>query len=144
VCVSLYPGAVGISRRLEGMGQRDEAALAALGEAVAFQTRIGRAAIEARARELTQALVAGLTNLDGVTLWTHADPSRSGAVVAFRPGNLDPRRLVSALYERDRIACAARAGEDRPGVRFSPHLYNTMDEVERALAAVRRYLASGV
>jgi isopenicillin-N epimerase len=138
--VSLYPGAVGISRTLEGMGQRDEAALAALAEAVRFQTAIGRGAIERRARDLTAALVRGLAAMDGVELWTDPDPERSGAVVALRPGGLDPRTLARALYERHRIACAVRAGDDRPGIRFSPHLYNTMAEMERTVAAVGQYL----
>lgn len=142
--VGLYPGAVGISRRLEGMGQRDEAALASLGEAVSFQTAIGRPVIERRGRELARALAEGARKLEGVTLWTSADPGRSAAVVALRPGTLDPRRLAAALYEKDRVACAVRGGEDRPGIRFSPHLYNTLAEVDRVLGALRKYLATGV
>ncbi|MGQ0704418.1 MAG: aminotransferase class V-fold PLP-dependent enzyme [Gemmatimonadales bacterium] len=142
--VSLYPGAVGISRKLEGMGQRDEAALAALGEAVTFQTGIGRSAIEHRSRELARRLREGLRSFTDVTVWTHADPARSAGIVAFQAGSLDPRRLSTALYEKHRIAVAARGGTDRPGLRLSPHLYNTMDEVERVLSAVRAYLKSGV
>jgi selenocysteine lyase/cysteine desulfurase len=142
--VSLYPGAVGISRKLEGMGQRDEAALAALGEAVKFQLAIGPTAIERRARQLAAVLLEGLGRHQGVTLWSHPDPARSGPVVTFRPGALNPSRLAETLYHRERIACAVRAGDDRPGIRFSPHLYNTLSEVERVVATVRRYLASGL
>jgi isopenicillin-N epimerase len=142
--IGLYPGAVGVSQRLEGMGQRDEAALATLGEAVVFQNGIGRAAIERRSLELAQALKEGVRKLDGVTLHTPTAAERSAAVVALRAGSLDPRKLASALYEKDRIACAVRSGEDRPGIRFSPHYYNTMAEVDRVVAALRKYLASGV
>ena len=142
--VSLYAGRVGASRTLEAMGQRDEPALAALGDAVRFQTGIGRAAIEARARELAQALIAGLRRLDGVTLWTHPDPERSAAVVSFRPAGLDVPRLATALYEEDGVVCAGRGGDDRPGIRLSPHLYNSLDEVDRAVAAIGRLLKSGV
>jgi len=142
--VSLYAGRVGASRALEAMGQRDEPALAALGDAVRFQTGIGREGIEARARALAQALMAGLRGLDGVTLWTHPDPERSAAVVSFRPAGLDVSRLAAALHERDGIVCATRGGDDRPGIRLSPHLYTSMAEVDRAVAAVGRYLASGV
>ncbi len=142
--IGLYPGAVGISQRFEGMGQRDEAALATFGEAVRFQTAIGRAAIERRSLELTAALREGVRKLDGVTVYTSAAPERSAAVVALRAGSLDPRRLSSALYEKDRIACAVRGGDDRPGIRFSPHIYNTMAEVDRLVATLRRYLATGV
>jgi selenocysteine lyase/cysteine desulfurase len=142
--VSVYPGAVGLSKTFETFGQRDEAAMIGLGEALRFQSAIGRAAIEARARELGQALIAGLRAIDGVRVWTSPDPTRSAAVVSFQPGSLDVARLSAALYERDRVAGAPRPGPDRPGLRFSPHFYNLHAEVDRAVAAVRRYMRTGV
>jgi selenocysteine lyase/cysteine desulfurase len=140
---SAYPGGVGISRTFESFGQRDEPSIIAFGEALKFQTKIGHRAIEARARELTQALIAGLKKIDGVKLWTSTDPSRSVAVVSFQPGNLDLRKLTAALYEKDKIACATRGGQDRGGLRFSPHLYNTHAEIDRVVAAVKRYMTGG-
>ena len=141
---SAYPGAVGISKTFESFGQRDEPAIQAFGEALQFQRKIGRALIEDRGRELAQALMAGLRKLPGVKLWTHADPARSAAVVSVQPGDLDPRKLTLALYEKDRIVCATRADADRGGVRFSPHFYNSHAEVERTVAALKRYLATGL
>lgn len=142
--ISAYPGAVGISRLLEAMGQRDEPAIIGFGEAMKFQDRIGRRVIETRSRQLAQSLVDGLRRIDGVQLWTHADPSLSGSIVTFRPGNLDVRKLAAALYHNDRIGCATRTGRDRPGIRLSPHFYNTMAEVERAVAAIAKYMRQGV
>jgi selenocysteine lyase/cysteine desulfurase len=52
--------------------------------------------------------------------------------------------MTHGLYERDHIACATRAGSDRPGLRFSPHFYNSHAEVEKTLAALRRAMAKGV
>jgi len=141
---SAYPGAVGISKSFESFGQRDEPAIQAFGEALQFQTKVGRAAIEARGRELAQALMAGLRNLPEVKVWTHADPARSLTIVSLLPGTLDPLKLTLALYEKDRIICATRAGADRGGVRFSPHFYNSHAEVERVVAALKRYLATGL
>ncbi|MEX1127840.1 MAG: hypothetical protein WEB50_04660, partial [Vicinamibacterales bacterium] len=97
-----------------------------------------------RARHLAAMLIEGLRRIDGVTVWTHADPARSAAVVSFRPGNLDVRKLHQALYEQDRIVCATRGGADRGGLRFSPHFYNLESDIERTLAAVRRYVAKGL
>jgi selenocysteine lyase/cysteine desulfurase len=142
--ISAYPGAVGIARTLEAMGQRDEPAIIGFGEAIKFQTKIGRKVIEARSRGLAQGLIAGLKKIDGVQIWTHPDPSRSGAVVTFRPGTLDESKLSAALYKNDRIGCATRSGTDRPGIRFAPHLYNTMSEVDRAVAAIAKYMRHGV
>jgi 23S rRNA (uracil1939-C5)-methyltransferase len=53
--VSAYPGAVGLSKTFESFGQRDEPSLIAFGEALRFQMRLGRPAIQARARELAEA-----------------------------------------------------------------------------------------
>jgi isopenicillin-N epimerase len=142
--ISAYPGAVGIARTMEAMGQRDEPAIIGFGEALTFQSKIGRTAIEARSRSLGQALIAGLRRIDGVKLWTHPDPSRSGAVVSFQPGSLDVTKLSAALYRNERIGCATRGGADRPGIRFSPHIYNTMAEVDRSVGAIAKYMRQGV
>jgi selenocysteine lyase/cysteine desulfurase len=141
---SAYPGRVGVSRTFEGFGQRDEPAMIAFGEALKLQTTIGRAHIEKRSRELTQALIAGLKHVDGVKIWTSTEPSRAAAVLSFQPGNLDARKLSTALYQKDRIGCATRGGQDRPGLRLSPHFYNTHADVDRVVAAVKKYMATGV
>lgn len=142
--VGLYPGAVGISRTMEGYGQRDEAALATFGAAVKFQDDIGRAVIEKRVRQLADRLVSELRRTDGISLWTNPDPTRSAAIIVFKPGALDPRKLVAALYEKDRIVVASSGGTTRPGIRMSPHFYNTMDEMDRTIAAIRKYMAAGL
>ena len=141
---SAYPGGVGISKTFEGFGQRDEPAMIAFGEALTLQTKIGRAHIEKRSRELTTALIDGLKKIDGVKIWTSPDPSRRAAVLSFLPGNLDIRKLSAALYKNDHIGCATRGGQDRGGLRVSPHFYNTHAEVDRAVAAIKKYVASGV
>jgi isopenicillin-N epimerase len=141
---SAYPGRVGVSRTFEGFGQRDEPAMIAFGEALKLQTTIGRAQIEKRSRELTTALIDGLHKINGVKIWTSADASRRAAVLSFQPGNLDVRKLSLALYQKDRIGCATRGGQDRAGLRFSPHFYNTHADVEKTVAAVKKYMAAGV
>ena len=88
--------------------------------------------------------MTGLRKINGVEMWTHPDPERSGAVVTFRPGSLDIPKLSAALYKNDRIGCATRTGTDRPGIRFSPHIYNTMAEMDRAVAAIAKYMKQGV
>ncbi|MDP1569909.1 MAG: aminotransferase class V-fold PLP-dependent enzyme [Vicinamibacterales bacterium] len=141
---SAYPGATGFSRSFEGFGQRDEATMIAFREALAFQTTIGRAAIEQRARALAAQLLSGLAGLPGVRVWTTPTPALHAAVVSFVPGTLDAGRLATALYERDRIAITTRGGQDRPGLRVSPHFYNSPAEIDRLLAALGRYLKTGV
>jgi selenocysteine lyase/cysteine desulfurase len=141
---SAYPGAVGFSRTFEGFGQRDEATMIAFREALAFQTTVGRAAIEQRARMLATQLMDGLSRLPGVKVWTSPDAARRAAVVSFLPGSLDAGRLATVLYERDRVAITTRGGKDRPGIRVSPHFYNSPAEVDRLLTGLSRALSSGV
>jgi selenocysteine lyase/cysteine desulfurase len=140
--ISLYAGAVGASTTFEGMGQRDDAAVIAFGEALKLQTTIGRAAVERRSRELAQALIEGLKKIPNVKVWTHSDPARSAAIVSFQPGSLNGNTLATALYEKDRIAVMARGGADRGGLRVSPHFYNLHEEVDRMVATVGTYLRS--
>jgi isopenicillin-N epimerase len=141
---SAYPGAVGISRKVESLGQRDEATIIAFAEALAFQTTVGRKNIEQRSRALAQQLMAGLIRLDGVKLWTNPAVDRSAAVVSFQPGSLDARKLAQSLYEKDRIGVTTRGGDDRPGLRVSPHFFNSPEEVDRLLGALSGYLRTSV
>ena len=116
----------------------------AFAEALAFQTTIGRQAIEERSKALTQQLLAGLRKLDGFKSFTSHEPDRTGAVVTFAPGSLDARKLVAALYENDKIAVTTGGGQGRNGVRVSPHFYNTPAEIDRLLGALARYARSSV
>ena len=144
---SLYsagPGATGISKTFECFGQRDDGAIAAFGAAIDFQVKVGRKNIENRARQIGQAFVQELCKIKDVKLWTHTDPLRSGPVVTFQPGQLDAEKLAQALFEKEGVIGAVRDGSDRPGIRFSPHFYNSHREVERITAAIRRYMASGL
>ncbi|MEY4636858.1 MAG: Isopenicillin epimerase, partial [Acidobacteriota bacterium] len=103
---SAYSGAVGISRTFEGFGQRDEATMIAFREALEFQTKVGRAAIEQRSRSLANQLIAGLSKLPEVKVWTSPNPALNAAVVSFQAGSLNPQRLGQALYEKDKIGTA--------------------------------------
>jgi selenocysteine lyase/cysteine desulfurase len=141
---SAYSGAVGISRTFEGFGQRDEATMIAFREALEFQTKVGRAAIEQRSRSLANQLIAGLSKLPEVKVWTSPNPALNAAVVSFQAGSLNPQRLGQALYEKDKIGTAGRGAGDRGGLRASPHFYNTPEEVDRLVSAVGRYLKTGV
>lgn len=143
--IGVYGGAVGISRTFEAEGQRDDASIAAVAEALKFQDGIGRDVIERRSRSLAQHLMMELRKLDGVQLWTDPAPDRSAAIVIFKPGNLDPARLNNALSTKEKIFVTSRgANQAHPGLRAAPHFYNTMDDVNRFVDAIRRYLRTGV
>ena len=142
--VGLYSGRVGASRTLEAHGQRDDASIAAVKEGLEFQGSIGRDVIERRARQLAQTLKDKLSALDGVRLWTDASEERSAAIVIFQPGDLNVRQLGTALRDDHRFVITTRGGQQNPGFRISPHFFNTMDEIDMLVEAIRSYLAAGV
>jgi selenocysteine lyase/cysteine desulfurase len=116
----------------------------AMNEALAFQTKIGRAAIEQRSRALTTQLMDGLAKIPGITNWTSPVAERRVAVVSFVPGTLNPGKLADALYTKDKVGITTRGGQDRGGIRVSPHFYNLPGEVDRLLAGIAKYMKSGV
>ena len=123
------------ARKFESMGQRDDAALAAIGTTVDFHERVGAARIEARVTELATRLKDGLRDA-GYALVTPAAPALSaGVCIAAVEGNRGA--LVNALYEEHGIAGAATGG-----VRLCPHLYNTVEHIDRAVRGARALRAA--
>jgi selenocysteine lyase/cysteine desulfurase len=47
------------------------------------------------------------------------------------------KQAYDTLWERHRISIAMTASGDSEGLRLSPHIYNSMDEIDSAVAAVR-------
>ncbi|HET8547330.1 MAG TPA: aminotransferase class V-fold PLP-dependent enzyme [Bryobacteraceae bacterium] len=119
------------ARKFESLGQRDDARLAALRTAADFRDAIGGAKIEARVLELASVLKERIAALD-LPLATPRVPALSGGVCVIRAKPDVGRQAYEALYSRFGIACAATGG-----LRLCPHIYNTMDHIERAAAAVR-------
>jgi isopenicillin-N epimerase len=127
------------ARKFEVMGQRDDACLAAVGTAVDFHRAIGYENIEARTMELAAALKAGLWKINKLKPVTPADPKLSGGVVITTLSDADSakmRTLISGLYDKYGIAAVATGG-----LRLSPHVYNSMDDIELAVRGVRELLA---
>ena len=123
------------ARKFESMGQRDDAALAAIGTTVDFHERVGTARIEARVTELATRLKEGLRDA-GYALVTPAAPALSaGVCIAAVEGNRGA--LVNALYEEHGIAGAATGG-----LRLCPHLFNTVEHIDRAVRGARALRAT--
>jgi cysteine desulfurase/selenocysteine lyase len=95
---------------------------------------------------LTSRALAGLSAIDGITIYGPRDPARRTSLVAFNLAGRDPVSVAEALNEagvesRAGCHCATLAhhalGLTPPAsCRLSFYLYNTPDEVDRAVAAV--------
>jgi selenocysteine lyase/cysteine desulfurase len=58
-------------------------------------------------------------------------------VVRFEVQNMPVKRAYDTLWERHKLAIAMTPSGDYEGLRFSPHVYNTLEDIDRAVAAVR-------
>ena len=125
------------ARKFEVFGQRDDPRVAALEAAVDFLNLIGVPAVEARVRALATHAKTQLMNLGNVELKTNIEPALSGGVVKFRLRNVPTRRAYDTLWERHRISIAMTNSGESEGLRFSPHIYNSFEQIDSAVAAVR-------
>ncbi len=132
-----WQGAIesGGARKFDNLGQRDDAAVAAVATAVEFHEAIGPALIEARIRALSAALKEAVRErIPSVEFHTSDVPERSAGVVVVKIPVDDQRQLFNWLYEEHRIAGGPR-GEPYGGVRLCPHIYNTMEQIDRVASA---------
>jgi selenocysteine lyase/cysteine desulfurase len=126
-------------KKFETLGQRDDGGVSAVATGVDFHRIIGYDNVEARTTALAVALKEGLAGIDKVKLVTPMDPRLSGGVVVSQISGLDRAKmgaLVKDLYEKYGIAGAATGG-----LRLSPHIYNSMADMQLAVRAVRELLA---
>lgn len=115
-----------------------------MAEAARYAARIGIVHIERRIRRLASRLRASLAEVPGVRVLDRG-PELCGIVSIAVDGH-DPRALMLALRER-RINANAQARQsavldyDAKGVgaslRLSPHCYNTDEEIDAAVDALR-------
>ncbi|MBK5290445.1 MAG: aminotransferase class V-fold PLP-dependent enzyme [Acidobacteriia bacterium] len=129
------------ARKLEVYGQRDNPRLVAVEAAIDFLNMIGMNHVEARMRALTTYAKQQLREMPAVNLKTNLEPELSGGVIKFDLPKLAPRAAYDTLWKRHRVAIAVTDTGDAKGLRFSPHVYNTMEEMQRAVAAVRELQA---
>ena len=105
--------------------------------AVDFYNMLGPDRVEARTRELVTRLKKDLAGIPNLRLKTNLEPELSAAVVKFQLTNRDTKESYDKLWSRNRMALAMTPSGDAEGVRISPHVYNSMADVERIVAAVR-------
>ena len=117
----------------------------AFGEALGYLARIGMDAIRAHEQELTAYAIARLREIDGLTLYGPPPGPERGGVVSFNLEGLHPHDVGTVL---DAEGVAIRAGHHcakplmrRLGVvatcRASFYLYNTREEIDRLVEAIR-------
>lgn len=121
--------------------------LAGLAVAVEFVSRTGLAAIRAHEVKLMEALLQGLRDLPGVTIYGPPQATERAALVSLNIGDLDPAQVGLRLEREYGIItrcgfhCAPWAHEslgtlDRGAVRLSVSIFTTESDIEQAIRAL--------
>jgi selenocysteine lyase/cysteine desulfurase len=107
----------------------------AMSAAFRMHRTLGRARIAARVTELNAQIKEGLAAIASVKLHTPRDASLSAGICCFEVAGQTPQQVVQALLTRKIIASTSPYAV--PYARLSAGIFNTPQDVERALAAVR-------
>jgi len=129
-------------------GTANTVGLAGLGAGVRFVLEQGVENIRRHEEKLTAQLIEGLQAVPGVTLYGGCDAARQAATVSFNVAGLEPSEVGLQLDEEYGILCRVGLHCAPPAhktigtfptgtVRFGLSYFNTEEEVEAALRAVR-------
>jgi cysteine desulfurase / selenocysteine lyase len=134
-------------------GNHNLIGLAGLVAACEFLERKSIAAIHAHHTELTERLIHGFSEIDGITIHGPAANANRTSVVSITAEGYDPQELAAVLEASHHIQCraglhcaprmhAALGTADTGGtVRFSPGFATTLDEIDLVVTALREVAA---
>jgi selenocysteine lyase/cysteine desulfurase len=108
----------------------------AMAEAMDFHEAIGKANVEARVRQLSTKLRAGLKGIPGVKLWTSDDPQFAAGLTLFSIYDIPMENVVKGIYDVNRVWIRTMTTGNLNGVRAATHIYNRPEEVDMLLEAV--------
>jgi isopenicillin-N epimerase len=139
---SLHPSIVGVgwegarssgAQKFETLGQQAVARFGAMLEAIKFHETLLMLRISTRARMLADAVrdmvKKRIPNARFITPEKH---QQSWGVIIFHIPGVDMTKVLETLYRKYNVGCAVM-GEN---IRFSPHFYNTLEDIDRAVYAV--------
>lgn len=107
-----------------------------LGASMDFLLRIGLTNVWRRVHALGAALSDGLRKMD-VEVLSPQHPDEHSAIITFRLNNVDRPTLQSFLAEKYKLRTRGIYEGGLEGIRISPHLYNSFDDVDKVLEAVQ-------
>lgn len=138
--------------RLES-GTLNTIGLAGLMAGVEFLENLGLDHVRAHEQELLHQLISGLGEIDRVTLYGPLGSARHGGALSFNVNDVDPSMLGFRLDREYGICCrvglhCAPAAHGTIGtlpegtIRLSPGYFNTAEDIEQTLIAIRAIIAT--
>jgi len=120
--------------RLGQRGTGNPALLVGLEAALDFHFQIGAERVYRRIKELGDRLRRGLSELGNVELVTPLG-SMSAGLTTFKIRGVEDKVVQKELWLRGRIQ--PRALKEGKGVRYSTHIYNSENEVDRSIEIIK-------
>jgi selenocysteine lyase/cysteine desulfurase len=125
------------ARRYEG-GSLNMPSLHGLHASLSMLLEFGPEAIENHILAITEILRNGLSDIQGLRVVTaYPQAERAGIVTIHLPEGVDSKEVFHRISRRN-VFIALREGQ----LRYSPHFYNTPDEMRAAVEVTRESLAS--
>jgi len=138
-------------RKFEQVGTQPAANKAAIGEALAFHQAIGADRKAARLRYLTLRWANQVKDLPRVKIYTSLEKGQSWGLAYVGIDGIEARRLNEFFWNKYRIIGQAMTKAPYPGqqfeyqgVRITPNVYTTLEELDTFADAIRDAVRNGV
>ena len=134
-------------RKFEEIGTHPTYVKAAIGEALTFHQNLGDERKEARLRYLRDAWAKRLLSAsDRFVLHTSLKPQFSCGLATVKVEGIEPRPLQAWLWEKHRILVTPIEVESKQfaGIRVTPNVYSTMEEIGRFCDAMEQAAKNGI
>ena len=132
-------------RKYEEIGTHPQANFNAVSAALAFNRGIGMERKIARLRYLRDRWAKRLlASSDRVKVLTPLDNDRAGAICLFSVDGIDPGKLGGWLLSNHRIVTTPIGHPEFSGIRITPSVYTSVDEVDTFADAVLKAIAKGI
>jgi len=123
--------------KFEHLGTRSFPAEMAIGHAIDFHRGIGGQRKAARLRYLSDYWVSQVKDLPKIRFNTSFREGSYGAIVNFAIDGMSAVEIQKELFRDYRIYTIAIDHEEVKGVRVSPHIYTTLNDLDTLITAIR-------
>jgi len=131
-------------RKFEEIGTHPAAPYLAIAEALTFHQGIGGKRKEARLVYLRDSWVDRLLAHDRVRLHTSLKPGLACGIACVEVEGVDPGELTSWMFRQHRIIVTPIKHDEFQGIRVSPSVYTTPEEIDRFVDAMQRVVNEGL
>jgi selenocysteine lyase/cysteine desulfurase len=131
-------------RKFEEIGTHPAANHNAIAEALTFQEGIGLDRKAARLRYPRDRWMRRLQGQKGVQIHTSFDPTMGCAIGNVGIGGVDTKKLADYLWAKRRIIVVPIVHEEYQGLRVTPNLYTTLEEVDVFAEEMEQVIAKGL